>query len=72
MVGMVHTSATGVVSYVNRNKGIRGYRGAISTPSLLPSLSTTFTYDYLLEAYIARPVEVIVKKTYPGTYTMSR
>lgn len=67
MLGVVHSSSDGLISYINRNLGVRGYSGPTTSDTQLPpasSLSNGFTFDFLLEAYVARPVEVMVKKTY--------
>ena len=70
MLGIVQSSSAGHINYVNRGQGARGYRGPISDPDRLPSqssLTTTFDMDFLVEAYVARPVEVIIKKTWACT-----
>ena len=72
MIGFISTGDTiglyqtqPCLAYINNDDGTRAYKKQFNG-NLQGGYGQVHTYNFLFEAYIARPVEVVVKKTYPG------
>jgi len=71
---MVMYAVGNVVSYINMGQGIRDYHIAQSdsfatTTTFSATMANAFdNFDFMVEAYVAKPSEIIVKNTYSRKY----